>query len=121
MGLPDLEERRETLRRGLGFEDAVPSAVAEAIDAVISSSKANMMTFADYKAVANAAVVRIAKESGAQCEQTVADSLVSSFQLFRPSLGADDLKTYELVYLEFEHKESKNATNGTTSQKLLLK
>ena len=95
--------------------------MVEAIDAVIISSKADSMTFADFKAVGNAAALQIAKESRPDREEALADSLLASFKLFRPSLGADDLKNYELVYREFEHRESKSAAVEATSQKLMLK
>lgn len=123
VGLPDLEERRETLARGLGFEDAacIPSALADTIAAVISSSKADAMTFADFTSVANAAALKVAKESGAHAERMLADALNIGFQRFRPSFGPDDLKYYELIYKEFEHKESKGSANGATSQKLVLR
>lgn len=123
MGLPDLEERRETLSRGLGFEDAanVPGVIAEAITTIISSDKAETMTFADFKAVANAAMVKVTKEGGDHNQRLLADAMTTTFKLFRPSLGADDLEHYKSIYHEFERKESKSTASAATSQKLVLK
>ena len=127
IGLPDLKERRETLLHGLGFECGadVPIEVVKTIDAITTSKKAASMTFADFIGVANEVMI---SETNALNEVkihnavTLAEKLFELFQLFRPSIGKEELENFENVYREFRMKESKGAAaSESNSQKLMLK
>lgn len=138
VGLPSLSERRAILQKTLQTDMEVSGyRLNEAMEAIISTTKASKLTSADFRSVGSMSYLAALREAeaegvlqaGQSFELLLVSHLLRVFKAFKPSINEADLKHLEAVYSTFKGHDTfcdkqnsvDDCTASVASQKLMLK
>lgn len=121
VGLPEPSERRDILAAALVRLSVNLDTMQNAVDCVVSDSKAPLLSAADWKAVVNTAFLAATHDAiesrndgiansaalTVQSTVTITDAhLRAAYAETKPSISNSDLEYYDSIYARFGHKPS---------------